>query len=62
MGVQEKREQETGSLFQKLVSGNFPNLVKKIGMQVQEVQSPEQDENRTTPRHIKTKMQEVKDK
>ena len=42
----------------------FPNLVKKIDMQVQEVQkvSNKMDTKTTTPRHIIIKMPKVKDK
>ena len=40
---------------------NFPNLVKKIDLQVQEAQRvPNKlDPKRTTPRHIKIKMQKL---
>ena len=43
---------------------NFPNLVKKIDMQVQEAQRVpnKMDPKRTTPRHIIIKMPKVKDK
>ena len=51
------------NLLQKIVKENFPNLVKEIGMQVQEAQKvPKQmDAKRPTPRHI-TKVPKVKDK
>ena len=41
---------------------NFPNLVKEIDMQVQEVQgiSIMMDAKRTTPRHIVIKMPKLK--
>ena len=43
---------------------NFPNLVKKIDIQVQEAQRVpnKMDPKRTTPRHIVIKMPKVKDK
>ena len=43
---------------------NFPNLVKEIDMQVQEVQRVPvmMDSKRTTPRHIIIKMPKVKGK
>ena len=43
---------------------NFPNLVKKIGMQVQEAQRVPimMDAKRPIPRHIIIKMPKVKDK
>ena len=34
----EEKEQEIGTLFEKIVKENFPNLVKEIDMQVQEAQ------------------------
>ena len=53
----EEKEQEIGSLFEKIMEENFLNLVKEIGMQVQEAQrDPNQmDPERPTPRHIKLK-------
>ena len=43
---------------------NFPNLVKKIDMQVQEAQRVpnKMDAKRPTPRHIIIKMPKVKDR
>ena len=43
---------------------NFPNLAKKIDIQVQEAQRvPKKlDPKGTTPRHIKIKMPKIKDK
>ena len=43
---------------------NFPNLVKEIDVQVQEVQRvpSKLDPNNITPRHIIIKMPKVKDK
>ena len=39
----EEKEQETGNLSEKTMKENFPNLVKEIDMQVQEMQSPNYD-------------------
>ena len=36
----EDKEQEIGTLFEKIVNVNFSNLVKEIYMQIQEAQSP----------------------
>ena len=47
----EKKEQEIGNLFEKIMNENFPNLEKEIDMQVQEAQSPKQDERPTPTRH-----------
>ena len=60
----EEKEQEIGSLFEKIVKENFPNLVKEIDMQVQEAQRVPHtmDAKRPTPRHIGIKMPKVKDK
>ena len=45
IGVPEGKEKirEIRNLFEKIMKGNFPNLVKEIDMQVQEAQSPKQD-------------------
>ena len=37
------KNQEIGSLFEKLMKENFPNMVKEINKQVQEAQSPKED-------------------
>nr|KAF6471611.1 hypothetical protein HJG59_010990 [Molossus molossus] len=51
------------NLFETIMAENFPNLVKETDIQVQEVQSPKQDDpKRPTPRHIIIKMQKVQDK
>ena len=45
IGLQEReeQEQEIENLFEKIMKGNFPNLVKEIDFQeVQEAQSPKQ--------------------
>ena len=51
---EEEREQENGNLFEKIMTENFPNLVKEINIQVQEVQKvPNQmNSKRLTSRHI----------
>ena len=59
-----EEEQETETLFQKIMKENFPDLVTEIDIQVQEAQRvPNKlDAERTTPRHIIIKMLKVKDK
>ena len=42
-GARRRREQETGNLFEKIMTENFPNLVKETDMRVQAAQSPKQD-------------------
>ena len=60
----EEEEQEIENLFEKIMKENFPNLVKEIDIQVQEVQRiPNKfDPKRTTPRHIILNMPNFKDK
>ena len=59
----EEKEQEIRNVFEKLVKGNFPNLMKEIDMQVHKAQSPKQHGHKEdTPRHIIIKMPKVKDK
>ena len=60
----EEKEQEIGNLFEKIMKENFPDLVKEIGMQVQEAQRVpnKMDAKRLTPRHIIIKMPKVNDK
>ena len=44
IGMREEEEkQETENLFEKVIEGNFPYLLKEIDIQVQEAQSPKQD-------------------
>ena len=59
-----EEEQETETLFQKIMKENFPDLVTEIDIQVQEAQRvPNKlDAERTTPRHIIIKMLKVTDK
>ena len=60
----EEKEQETGNPFEKIMKGNFPNLVKEIDTQAQEAQRVpnKMDAKRPTPRHIIIKMRKFKDK
>ena len=60
----EKEEQETENLFEKIMKGNFPHLVKEIDIQVQEAQRVPNKLGlkRTTPRHIIIKLPKIKDK
>ena len=46
MGIPEGEESKQGieNLFEEIMTENFPNLVKKIDIKVQEVQSPKLDE------------------
>ena len=60
----EEKRQEIKNLFEKITKENFPNLVKEIGIQVQEAQRvPNKGgTKRPTPRHIIIKMPKFKDK
>ena len=66
MGIPEGEESKQGieSLFEEIMTKNFPNLVKEKDMQVQEVQrvSNKMNPKRSVPRHIITKMVKLKDK
>ena len=64
MCQKEKREQEIENLFEKVITENFPKLVKEIDTQVQEAQRVPGTMNtkRPTPRHIVMKMPKVKGK
>ena len=61
---EKEKEQEIGNPFDKIMKENFPNLLKEIDTQVQEVQKvPNKvDAKRPTTRHITIKMPKVKDK
>ena len=60
----EKKEQEIGNLFEKIMKENFPNLVKKTDIQVQKAQRCFlwMDAKRPTLRHIIIKMPKFNDK
>ena len=60
----EEQEQEIENLFEKIMKGNFPNLVKEIDMHIQEAQSvPKKlDPKRNTPRPIIITLPKIKDK
>ena len=60
---EEEEVQEIGNLSEKIVKENFPNLVKEIDVQVQELQRVSiMDAKRPTPRHIIIRRPKVKDK
>ena len=40
----EEEEQQTENLFEKVMIGNFPNLMREKVTQIQETQSPDQEE------------------
>ena len=66
MGVPEgeEEEQQIENLFEKVMKGNFPNLVKEIDRQAQEVQGfPKKlDPRRNTPKHITITFPKIKNK
>ena len=64
-GDRNRRERpKIGNLFEKIMKENFPNLMKKIDIQVQEAwRIPNKmDVKRPAPRHIILKMSKAKDK
>ena len=59
----EESEQGIKNVFEEIMAENFPNLVKEKDTQVQEMQSPKQNEPKMpTPKHPIIKMANVKDK
>ena len=64
MPEREEKEQEIGTLFEKIMKENFPNLVKEIDRQIQESERVLNhiDAKRPTPRHIIIKIPKIKDK
>ena len=58
----EEREQGIENLYEKIMSENFPNLLKEIDTQVQEVQRipNRMNRKRPIPRHIIIKIPKVK--
>ena len=65
MGVQgDEIEQEIENLLEKIMTENFPNLVKEMDIQVQKAQRVPNKMNpkRTTPRYMIIKMPKNKDK
>ena len=59
----EEKEQEIGTLFEKIMKEHFPNLVKEIDVQLQEAQRVpnKMDAKSSTTRHIIIKVPKVKD-
>ena len=60
--LKEEKVQEIGNLFEKIMTENFPNLVKEIDIQIQEAERVpnKMDPKRPTLRHIIIKMPKVK--
>ena len=56
-----RESQETGSLFEKIMKENSPNVVKEIGIQVERVPN-KMNPKRSTTRYLIIKMSKVKDK
>ena len=58
----EEEEQEIENLFEKIMKGNFPNLMKEINMQAKKAQrvAKKLDPRRNTPRHIIITLPKVK--
>ena len=61
IGIPEGEEEEQGveNLFEKVMMENFPNLMREKVTQIQESQSPSQEE--PTGRHIIIKMAKFQD-
>ena len=61
---EQERKQEVENLFEKIMTENFPKLVKKINIKVLDLQGVQNKMNtkRPTARHVITKMSKVKEK
>ena len=59
---EEEKKKGTEKIFEEIIVENFPNMGKKIGNQVQEVQRVPYKINRrrNTPRHILIKLSKIK--
>ena len=57
----EMEEQGLANLFEEIMTGNFPNLVKEVVIQVQEAQRVSNNMNtmRSTPKHNINKMPSI---
>ena len=64
MSEGEEQEQEIENVFEQIMRENFPNLAKKLDMQVQNAQRvPKKlDPRRHIPRHMILKLPKIKDK
>ena len=66
MGLPEgkEKEQETGNVFEKIMKGNFPNLVNEIDLQFQEAQRVpiKLDLRKHTPRYIIITLPKINNK
>ena len=65
IGIPDGEEEEQGveNLFEKVMMENFTNLMREKVTQIQETQSPEQENTkRPTARHILIKMAKFQDK
>ena len=60
----EEEEQEIENLFEKIMKGNVPNLMKEINMQAKKAQrvAKKLDPRRNTPRHISVTLAKIKEK
>ena len=61
---EKRKSKKLESYLKKIMKENFPDLVKNIGLQVQQAQRVpnKMDAKRPTPRHIIIKMPKVRDK
>ena len=64
VNINEEKDQEIGNQFEKIMTENFPNLVKEIDIEVQKAQRVpnKMDAKRPTPRQIIIKVPNIKDK
>lgn len=62
IGVPEKRGKGAEGLSKEITAGNFPNLGKETGIQIQEAENSKINRSRPTPRHIVIKFANYSDK
>ena len=66
IGVPEGAKMDRGPeyVFEQIIAENFPNLGREKGIQIQEIErSPAKiNKNRSTPRHLRVKLPNSKDK
>ena len=67
IGVPESTERDRGpeSIFEHIIAENFPNLGRKTGIQIQEIEgspSPKSKKNHLASLHLKVKLANSKDK
>ena len=63
-GLRRRREKGEENIFEEIIAENFPNMGKETDIQVQESQSPKQNQPKEdhTKTHTVIKLTKIKDK